>query len=64
MTKDIFINEEGLEAYELPCGCEGVKVPLIGWQNILCEEHEEELQSLLDEPTYHKRTKMRSYREI
>lgn len=63
MTKDIFINEEGLESYVLSCGCEGVKVPFIGWQNVICDEHEEELQNLLDTPLHNKRTKMRPYRE-
>lgn len=64
MTKKFFINSDGYEAYELPCGCEGVKLPNIGWQNVLCEEHEEEYQDMLCEPSATKKTKMRPTREI
>ena len=64
MTKNLFINEQGNEAYELPCGCSGEKISTIGWINTLCSACEDELQESLEMPLQVKKTKMRPNREI
>jgi len=53
--------EEG-STFTLPCGCttEVVNGRRI---NLLCEDHEEEYQGMLNEPYHFKKTKMRVTRE-
>ena len=51
------------EVFELPCGCrtERINGKFI---NILCDEHEDEYQDMLESPVHFKKTKMKPDREI
>ena len=51
------------DVFELPCGCRTEKING-KFINILCDEHEDEYQEMLDAPVYFKKTKMKLDREI
>jgi GTP-binding protein EngB required for normal cell division len=56
-NKHYFINDEGLNCYQMECGCEGVELPGFGWKNILCEECEELQEDFMSVPIKYKQRK-------